>query len=308
MTKENNKKTIGALFRQGYALHYQGKPGAKNAMCHIDAMWWFWGEGTLPSEITVAEITRFKIDQQARGLTPGSIDRKLSTLSVLLKHCEDMGELASVPKIKKFNDEAYRDRFLSQEESQAIYDKLHGDFITLFKFLLQTGCRIREALGLTWADLKLAVEASSVTFWNTKIKKGTMRNRTVPLAEPVAGPLRQYQEYEPDSAGPFTHIPYARFHKALQDAAKAAGIEDYREITPHTLRHTCASWLVAQGVDLYRIKHLLGHQRITTTERYAHLAPNALTDILPVMNRLTLGTPDGQTLHGTGGSYLSAQQ
>ena len=44
----------------------------------------------------------------------------------------------------------------------------------------------------------------------------------------------------------------------------------------HSLRHTYASWLVMAGVDLYRVKELMGHASIQTTMRYAHLAPDAL--------------------------------
>jgi site-specific recombinase XerD len=44
----------------------------------------------------------------------------------------------------------------------------------------------------------------------------------------------------------------------------------------HTLRHTFASWLVMAGVDLYTVKTLMGHQTISQTERYSHLAPNAM--------------------------------
>lgn len=45
--------------------------------------------------------------------------------------------------------------------------------------------------------------------------------------------------------------------------------------TPHTMRHTAASWLVMAGVDLYRVQALLGHESFATTQRYAHLAQDA---------------------------------
>lgn len=43
---------------------------------------------------------------------------------------------------------------------------------------------------------------------------------------------------------------------------------------PHVMRHTAASWLVQDGVDLYRVQDLLGHESFATTQRYAHLAPD----------------------------------
>ena len=49
-----------------------------------------------------------------------------------------------------------------------------------------------------------------------------------------------------------------------------------KDIRFDSLRHTYASWLVEGGVDLHRVKELLGHASIQTTMRYAHLAPDNL--------------------------------
>jgi site-specific recombinase XerD len=51
----------------------------------------------------------------------------------------------------------------------------------------------------------------------------------------------------------------------------------------HTLRHTYASWLVMEGVDLYRVKELLGHKDLTMTQRYSHLAPDSLRGAVNIL-------------------------
>ena len=55
------------------------------------------------------------------------------------------------------------------------------------------------------------------------------------------------------------------------------GIDDTRQkVVFHSLRHTFASWLVQDGVDLFVVKELMGHERIDMTERYSHLSPIAM--------------------------------
>ncbi|MEU3448234.1 site-specific integrase [Streptomyces thermolilacinus] len=55
---------------------------------------------------------------------------------------------------------------------------------------------------------------------------------------------------------------------------------------PHSMRHTCASWLVQKGVSLYEVQHLLGHESFQTTQRYAHLQPDAHKAVLGAWQRL----------------------
>jgi site-specific recombinase XerD len=61
-------------------------------------------------------------------------------------------------------------------------------------------------------------------------------------------------------------------HRVWVPALELAGV---RPLPPRVMRHTAASWLVMDGVPLYDVQALLGHESITTTQRYAHLAPGA---------------------------------
>ncbi|MCD6256016.1 MAG: site-specific integrase, partial [Deltaproteobacteria bacterium] len=70
---------------------------------------------------------------------------------------------------------------------------------------------------------------------------------------------------------PKTGRPYDDLKRSFKTALKRAGIEDF---TFHDLRHTFASHLVMNGVDLMTVKELLGHKDIKMTMRYSHLSPD----------------------------------
>ena len=81
------------------------------------------------------------------------------------------------------------------------------------------------------------------------------------------------------------HINTAQAEYQWKVLKKDTGITD-KDFTIHTLRHTFASRLVQAGIDIYKVKDLLGHKSLKMTERYAHLAVHNYKDAIQMLNQL----------------------
>ena len=90
------------------------------------------------------------------------------------------------------------------------------------------------------------------------------------IAALMAGRPRDTVVFTAPQGGPATDGHFR--NRVWYPAVAAAGI---RRFPPRIMRHTAASWLVQDGVPLYDVQALLGHEDYATTQRYAHLAPDA---------------------------------
>src|SRR5688572_26265434 len=89
---------------------------------------------------------------------------------------------------------------------------------------------------------------------------------------PEKSPASDFIFHAPDGGHWKVHV--RTLQRQFSDLVRAAGLhhaEASKNVTIHTLRHTFGSWLALKGVPLRRIQYLMGHNSITTTERYAHL-------------------------------------
>lgn len=205
---------------------------------------------------------------RCEGKARQTINNKLTRLSKLLKKARRKRLMTAIPTIELYSQEQGRIRFLSEVEEITFFSHLDDPSFHFCKFLLYTGCRYSEAVRLTWQD----ITDTAITFWVTKGGKP----RSVPLTQAVRQAIAWARAHKHNQAGPFSDMTYTVLRARWRHAKEKAGLSYDNQVRPHVLRHTCASRLVQRGIDIRRVKEWLGHSDITTTMRYAHLAPNDL--------------------------------
>jgi len=143
----------------------------------------------------------------------------------------------------------------------------------LVELLFTTGMRVSEVVGATLEQVDMDRETILV------YGKGN-RERQIPIVcEPSRAAMSEYlKERKKLGAGPTSPLFTNRDGKRLSDQSvrailrKHSGQEKQRKVTPHMLRHTVATMLLEEGVDLRHIQRLLGHSSITTTTIYVHVS------------------------------------
>jgi site-specific recombinase XerD len=158
-----------------------------------------------------------------------------------------------------------RIRFLSVEEETALRKAIEAkcpEHLPEVVLSINTGLRMSEQYGLTWADVSIARRMLTIQ----RTKNGSTRH--VPLNKAA---LQALDDLRKQIGGPGfvcggSPGPRRWFEPALRDAEIAG-------FSWHCLRHTFASRLVMAGVDIRTVQELLGHKTIAMTVRYAHLAP-----------------------------------
>lgn len=206
------------------------------------------------------------------GLSEGTINRKFAALSKLCRRAVKTDLLDKMPYFERRKEPRGRDRFLTPKEEDKLFGaikEISQDSHDLVVFLVDTGCRLGEAFSLEWYQVDM--DRGTVTFDKTKADL----TRTVWLTSRVKAILERKKNAEkPFSLNRFT------FRDHWNRGKIAAGFKDDPNVVPHILRHTCASRLVQAGVRIKLVQTQLGHKNLVMTERYSHLAPDALETVL----------------------------
>ena len=158
---------------------------------------------------------------------------------------------------------------MTPEEATSLFEACsesrNADLPDLVEFVLFTGLRRGEALGLTWERVD---RARGVVLLN--VTKNHKR-REVPLNSRADAVLARRG---PKNSGlVFGSRAWDHFRTAWERAVERATLVDFHF---HDLRHTFASWAVQRGATLQEVKDLLGHHSLAMALRYGHLAPEHL--------------------------------
>lgn len=205
-----------------------------------------------------------------------------------------------------------RERFLSKTEAGALLDAIaelraeegiSGTFADALRLLLLTGARKTEILGLRWVEVNIPRKQLTLPPERTKAGGATGERRII-LSPPaltilaerraaIEAARKKAEEDKKEFAESEFVFPAARgdghaigLRRAFAEACKRAKLTGVRI---HDLRHSFASFAVADGASLFLIGKLLGHASARTTERYAHLSGDPLQDAAAMVGRRIMG-------------------
>jgi integrase/recombinase XerD len=239
-----------------------------------------------PARLTHVEVLRWIAGERRKGRAPSTVARRLSALRGFAAFAQSAGALDRDPTEGLPAGKAWErlPKVLPRRSVEALLGAVEGDGPlalrdrALLEALYASGARVSEACGWRLEDLKLATRVVRC------LGKGG-KERWVPLGEAAAAALAAWLEHgRPRLAkGACDRVFLTRtgkaldrhrVHRLLGNRALAAGVSG--PVSPHMLRHSYATHLLAGGADLRAVQELLGHANVQTTQIYTHVESERL--------------------------------
>jgi integrase/recombinase XerD len=255
-----------------------------------------WRKEHAPGPIATLDIRKLAgyVDYLVQvGLGPRSVGRHLASLSTYFRYLvtegrltENVAKLLVAPavwdRLPTVLSPAAVDRLLGTPDAAA---RLGRRDRAALETLYATGCRASEVVGLRLSDLDLTSKSARARC----VGKGD-KERLVPLGERAREALRVYlAEERPALVAKHAETntvfvarsgrPMSRtgLWRIVKTHARAAGLT--AKVSPHTLRHSFATHLLAGGADLRAVQEMLGHASIATTQIYTRVELSRLREV-----------------------------
>jgi len=234
-----------------------------------------------PARLNRDHVRAFLAELHRRQLTKTSMGRKLSSLRAyfkyLLRHkiiAKDPAAGTRNPKQEKRHPQVLNvDQAVSLMEAQVDPDPEGLRDVALAELLYGSGLRISEAIGLNLNDVDSDV---------IRVTGKGSKERIVPLSDSSVERIRRYmgqrhaflkENYAEQalflSSRAGKRLDRRQANRIVAKLAKLAGLP--KDVHPHMLRHSFATHMLEAGADLRSVQELLGHENLTTTQRYTHL-------------------------------------
>jgi len=216
------------------------------------------------STLTRSDIDKYITYRSKEGIKPATTNRELAAISALYRYFIREGLLTSNPaRFQSRRKVGYKlPNTIPSEDLQAAYKNSVGVVHVWIGILSTTGIRISELLSLTWADIDFKTCCIEIN------GKGN-KDRLVYTTPEYLDLLRQAYERHPSEGRIFRYNERDARHmlwEALKPYSRA------KQLSPHAIRHSFATSLARQGVNVATIATILGHNRIATTQKYIDMA------------------------------------
>ena len=241
-----------------------------------------------PDQLGLEDIRDYHLHLVSRNLKPTTINPIMGALRFF--YGKTLGQKDIVDEIPYARRADTLPAVLSREEVERFLKtvrnlKMRTAFITIYA----AGLRVSELVALTSRD----IDSTRMVIAVRHGKGG--KDRYVMLSEQLLGILRDYWKRTKPThwlfpgPDPLQPVTTRSLQRVFHDAAEAAGLD--KNVTVHTLRHSFATHLLEQKVDIRVIQGLLGHRNINSTTRYTRVAVDTIRQIQSPLEQLNIESP-----------------
>lgn len=233
---------------------------------------------------TIEDLESYKLHLQENNYTPKSISRKINSTRTFYRFLVERGYIMENPseKLSHPKFEIKPPRVLSELEYRALRDVSRVDtrLYTIIEVLLQTGIRIGELAVLEQEDVRVSGD-NKIPYLYIK-SQGSHPSRKVPLNQSAYKAILEYQKIRPESEDETLFITkngkpllVRNIRTTIDKAFEKSGIKNAKV---NDLRNTFIAHHLANGMSLVTVSKLVGHKRLSTTEKYLNLVNNKQED------------------------------
>ena len=239
--------------------------------------------GRSPDTATSDDLRRFQLHMAQQQVSPWSINAAIAALRFFFTVTLERPDL--VRPLRIVNEPRKAPVVLSQEEVARLLEAAPGlKYKAALSVAYGAGLRVSEVANLKVSD----IDSERMTL---RVEQGKgQRDRYVMLSPQLLELLRDWwrasrpQVWLFPGQNPINPMTSRQLNRAVHAAKDLAGIS--KRVSPHTLRHSFATHLLEQGVDIRVIQVLLGHAKLETTALYTRVAVNTVRDIKSPLERL----------------------